>query len=136
MSGLPEVREMRPQEIEHDSVTLGETSSPGPVGEKHLRGSQRCAPRAEIIPVDVRATELGPGQEIGEPHGAEVTRYLMVVANGCRSRMSQYGLGRSATRSRRRALRGLHVRKSMVGGDDLARRTTRYVLRHNFDEAH
>jgi hypothetical protein len=27
---------------------------------------------------------------------------------------------------------GLHFRKSMVDGDDLARRTTRYVLRHNF----
>ena len=30
---------------------------------------------------------------------------------------------------------GLHFRKSMVDGDDLARRTTRYVLRHNFRAA-
>ena len=30
---------------------------------------------------------------------------------------------------------GLHFRKSMVDGDDLARRTTRYVLRHNFGDA-
>ena len=30
---------------------------------------------------------------------------------------------------------GLHFRKSMVDGDDLARRTTRFVLRHNFGEA-
>jgi hypothetical protein len=30
---------------------------------------------------------------------------------------------------------GLHFRKSMVDGDDLARKTTRYVLRHNFGEA-
>ena len=31
---------------------------------------------------------------------------------------------------------GLHFRKSMEDGDDLARRTTRYVLQHNFGEAH
>ena len=31
---------------------------------------------------------------------------------------------------------GLHFRKSMDDGDDLARRTTRFVLRHNFGEAH
>jgi len=31
---------------------------------------------------------------------------------------------------------GLHFRKSMVDGDDLARRTTRYVLQHNFQEEH
>jgi hypothetical protein len=29
---------------------------------------------------------------------------------------------------------GLHFRKSMVDGDNLAKRTTRYVLRHNFQE--
>jgi len=29
---------------------------------------------------------------------------------------------------------GLHFRKSMVDGDDLARRTTRFVLQHNFEE--
>ena len=31
---------------------------------------------------------------------------------------------------------GLHFRKSMEDGDDLARRTTRFVLQHNFGEAH
>jgi hypothetical protein len=31
---------------------------------------------------------------------------------------------------------GLHFRKSMEDGDDLARRTTRYVLQHNFHEEH
>ena len=31
---------------------------------------------------------------------------------------------------------GLHFRKSMEDGDDLGRRTTRYVLKHNFGETH
>jgi hypothetical protein len=38
--------------------------------------------------------------------------------------------------TRARIYGGLHFRKSMEDGDDLARRTTRYVLQHNFGETH
>jgi hypothetical protein len=92
LSGPVPVRELRPQEVKNCSIALVEVASSRAVEEEDLRMRERSvepdghlvlgAQRVKPVPIDIRSAELGPGEEIGDLQGAEVTRHLVAAAGG------------------------------------------------------
>src|SRR5580765_7611411 len=82
---------MGSQVIQHGAVALGEVACSRAAEEENLRVRERSvqpdghlafdAPRVKPAPVDIRSAELGPGEEIGDLQGVELTGCLVVAAN-------------------------------------------------------